>query len=529
MNHKDALEILFDIERHIDVNEYWIDGVQVWPIVRRDIWMHLLSLKNIQRLAQPVPVDMGQKAESSGVSGKTRSKMGRIPALCRLLSSHLSQVLEPADVLFWSRQEDHTEIFSEGVVDRIIDPMMWFVRNEGYTTLKLSRSDSLERKGISQVEPSVIVTPDQMQESCIIEPPRGSAEELITAIKEIIPYLPITNSHAISAVRRLNSRSDYFEIVLDMVKPRLVMLGVFYAADAMALIHACRRRNIPVVDVQHGKQGLYHAMYGGWSVMPVKGYSVLPDVFWTWGSESAEVIRLSLPEQSSRPQAIVGGNRWLATWKTQNKHRLTVQQDVQYLLGRMNDFQRTILVTLQPLSDPLPSPLLEAMKKAPPDWFWLVRTHPHQRKDISNLESRIEATGLQAYDIQCASSAPLYPLLYRSDIHVTCWSSVAYEALAMSKPTILVDPTALKLYDSYISRNLFSYTSTADELLDAITELPGKPLPKEANSYIETSDNIAKEALAKCLSMNKGGFFGNFWSALRRRTTDPLSAGGGTT
>ena len=496
MNHQKVLDVLLYLEKQLDVNAYWIDGVQVWPILRRDIWMYLLKQDNVPNLVRPSRE--GPKGRVPSKNGLTRAKKTKNELeIIESLTRKLSKTLQHSKILFWSRKDDHTEAFVDGSVDRIIDPLIWDAKEKGVTCLKLSREDGVNWAKTNQLEHSVKVALDQFHEVRTISPPIGCAKDLLESITAIVPGISVTHAHIVSAVRRVNSRADYFDIILEIINPRLVMLGVFYSADAMALIHACRRRGLPVVDIQHGKQGLYHAMYGSWSVLPPNGYSVLPDIFWTWGEESRAVIQTSLPCNCIRPRAIVGGNRWLARWKA-HKNTLTCSTEVQELLSKMKTFERTILVSLQPTSDPLPDLLIEAMKQAPDDWLWLLRAHPHQGDLINGFEMRIRAAGLIHYEIRTASNAPLYPLLVLADLHVTSWSSVAYEALSLRTPTILIAPTAKQLYADYINRGLFDYAESSIELLDMISKRSYKQIPIEDIPYIETDDALAQKAMRTC-------------------------------
>lgn len=492
MNHARTQATLLAVEHALPVNDYWLDDVQIWPLVRRALWMHLLALpagsewtvpQDLATAGAPLP----RQAPPRIWTNVDREQLQR----CR---EELKPQLGRADVLVWSRTEDHTEHFTEGVLDRIADPIVLDLRALGLTTLKASRTFPADA-AFRQVVPGIELRLEALARHRVRHPPTGTAEALLAGIKVLVPDFDLSHSQLVSEVRRLNYCADVFSVVLDLVKPKMVFLGVYYSPDALALIHACRRAGVVVLDVQHGKQGVHHGMYGGWSVAPVAGYSCLPDYFWTWGDSSAATINASLPRGHARPHAVVGGNRWLARWQGK-ADRLTPRPELAALLERIDGASRAVLISLQPLAEPLPRVLLELMALAPRDWLWVFKAHPQRASAIPDLAARIAAAGIENFEIEVASRAPLYPLLDHVSAHVTCWSSVAFEALCFGKPSLLLDPTALKLYGDYVAAGYFLYADAAADALArlqaALASPPHQPLPP----YIETSTRTALRTLA---------------------------------
>lgn len=526
MKHPEAVEALLDIERHVDVNSFWVGDIQVWPLLRRDLWMQLLSYEDAPEDAAPVPVARPAPPTGSARPHGSGAPRGGVAPPSGLWEAYRRRAIgeaffsgvAPCDVLFLSRAQDHTETFADGRIDRIVDPVLRLARKEGLTTLKVSVNKDGTLPGFKQVEPSLLVSTDRLdaletqQENSL--PGRltlagrrrrwqarraaRNVRPLLTAVAERLPGAPPTADQMVSALRRLDSLARLFGVLLDRTRPRLAMCGVFYTPEAMALAHACRRRGIPLVDIQHGKQGRFHGLYGHWSALPPEGYSLLPDIFWNWGQESAEIIRESLPAEARRPVPVVGGNCWLGAWKRQPA--LPCLPGTEALLHRMAGAAKTILLSLQPIPKPIPRHVLTAMKQAPADWLWLVRLHPHHRAKAPEIEAQLTAEGIAVFDVAEASAAPLYPLLSRVDAQITCWSSVAYEALAFDKPAVLVHPMAKTLYNGYIEEGYFAYADTADALLERLFAATDGVAPPEKQPYIEASEERAREALGFCLN-----------------------------
>ena len=82
----------------------------------------------------------------------------------------------------------------------------------------------------------------------------------------------------------------------------------------MGIIAAARTQGIKVIDIQHGKQGKFNAMYSGWHHISIKeNYIMMPDYFWCWGEPSVNQIlqsssarRTHLPFVGGFPGSIIG-------------------------------------------------------------------------------------------------------------------------------------------------------------------------------------------------------------------------------
>ena len=129
-------------------------------------------------------------------------------------------------------------------------------------------------------------------------------------------------------------------------------------------------------------------------------------------------------------------------------------------------FRKVILVTLQ-WTIPMPRHLLDVMKHSPEDWYWLIRLHPLQKQDKAQTarEIRRQGIGIARFDVEQATEAPLYALLEHCHCHVTCSSSVSYEALAFHVPTVIIHASGRHLFEEDIKESVFSCALTRDSLM----------------------------------------------------------------
>ena len=68
--------------------------------------------------------------------------------------------------------------------------------------------------------------------------------------------------------------------IIKTKKLKEMCLTSWYFPDMIGVCAAASELGIKAIDVQHGKQGKYQAMYSGWTKIPESGYALMPDNFW---------------------------------------------------------------------------------------------------------------------------------------------------------------------------------------------------------------------------------------------------------
>ncbi|NIQ14885.1 MAG: hypothetical protein GTO02_10975, partial [Candidatus Dadabacteria bacterium] len=122
MNHKEVINILELLESVFHVNSLYMHGIQIWPLLRREIWMHFLKQDKAPDLNQLYK--LFNEIDSNDYNYKPRNlhNINQQHSGCSSIISTLNDKLYPANILFWSRYEEHSEEYEEGLIDRIIDP-----------------------------------------------------------------------------------------------------------------------------------------------------------------------------------------------------------------------------------------------------------------------------------------------------------------------------------------------------------------------------------------------------------------------
>jgi 2-polyprenyl-3-methyl-5-hydroxy-6-metoxy-1,4-benzoquinol methylase len=476
-NHKSVIEIITEIEATFDVNSLIYKSVHVWPWIRLAIWTQLnnphINYSSTKASALDYTLD--------------NQIINQINDL---------KIDENPDLTFFSRFEDYTDKSNGKFYNRHIDPIIDLIKKE------------LSFIKIELLNPETEKTNPRFENTTFLQNPiktlfsEGNNTSSISNFKSFAHHVEkiskriVLNEFVfIEQANLLKCYSRYFEKLFQAIGPKAVFFVCYYYIIPMAIINACKKLGIVSVDIQHGKQGKYHGMYSYWTNIPSHGYELLPDYFWCWGNESKINIEKSRRNSIDSHVAIVGGNRWLATWLEGRADGF--EKDIaEDFHATLNNKEKKILVSLQPFDEkiPLPEHVIETMRHSPINWLWLLRLHPLRRQDEGRLSELLTQKGIQNFEIHHSTVLPLYSLLKIADHHITYYSSVCYEALVFGVPTTIVDPSGFTLYEDYIKKGIFSYADTTSDLISCIKETKDMKQLREETPYIETSKNVAKEA-----------------------------------
>jgi hypothetical protein len=285
-----------------------------------------------------------------------------------------------------------------------------------------------------------------------------------------------------------------FERLLRTLGPKAFIHSVYYHPVGMAWMLACRWAGVTSIDLQHGRLGPHHGLYTDLTAAPADGYHLLPDRIWCWGSRTRDDIARHKNPECAHHSGFVGGNAWLYKWR--------YGDTAAFAPPGLADFQkqtsgaRRILVSLQPLESPLSPALLQAMREAPPEWLWLVRLHPLRRHTAPEVAALLTRNGVTAFEIEAATSFPLFALLRLVEHHVTAFSSVVVEAAAFDLQSSLTAPEGVAAFGPEVEQGICRYTPTAAALLAHICEVLSRGRTAVRSDFIDMSEGVVDRALA---------------------------------
>jgi hypothetical protein len=455
MNQEKLLEEIKSLEDNFQVNDLKYKSIHVWPVVR-----YLLLIRFKQGFSQPG----NQSPQSTGSGIKNillRVYIGfRHYLRYKKELKRIAPQLNSAEVILFGRHNEYTDVVDSKKYNRLIDPFIDYFDLKKIPALKIEIGTDPGYKKVHEplmfddTDFGVFYRVKRYLKINVHE--KGNLPLLLDQIEKNTG-IKIEARQVYKVIENSLYYKELFQELFKIHKPKVVFLSAYYDKDTFGLILACRDLKISTVDIQHGKQGKYHFMYSHWTKIPEQGYSLLPDFFWNWGKESEQnIIRWMKP--GGPHKTVVGGNLWMMRWKNNRTNDSSIHTD---FFRHLKNYKRVILFSLQPIgSANFPDFIIEAIRQTENDCFWLLRLHPKMNAaELPMIENII--TNNKNTEMSLASSLPLFRLLEEASMHITCWSSVAYEALAFNVPTILIHPEAKTLYHEAIKTGTFYY---ADDL-----------------------------------------------------------------
>jgi hypothetical protein len=242
----------------------------------------------------------------------------------------------------------------------------------------------------------------------------------------------------VSQFSKILFNSFIFKLLIVFQKPKAVVATCFYSSYSMALLIACKKRNIPFFDVQHGVISEGNLSYSEWDLDLLDNDVLIPNGFVVWTQKEKTVIE---SWGKGRVKIVVSGNYWLSTWKR-------IMPSVSPLTKRSSG-KVAILFSMQP--NTLPEELINLVKNNRVNCFWNIRVHPQQLNSINEIKKVFtDSDILDGIEIESSSIQPLPDLLDQIDLHVTYGSALSLEAYQSGIMTIFLDPSGANLYKNII-------------------------------------------------------------------------------
>lgn len=289
-------------------------------------------------------------------------------------------------------------------------------------------------------------------------------KELVSQIEDIFG-LQIS---VVSDFRFIEELAKKFERILVKVQPEIVIVSVWYSREAMAMTLACKRLNITIVDYQHGAQNDIHPMYTNWHLR-TENFDLMPEIFWTWGEISMKRINKWAKQYNSR--AILGGNLQANYWQKENKSSSS-------LVGTGQNKTPLIYVTLQG-DDIFNGEILTVLEETQNQMNWVFRDHPRLPISSSLKRKIMSASGRKARIVRNTS---LYEDLAKSSIHITGFSTCAFEAEIFGVSTIFTHENASLGHAEILEKKGFFFSLTSEEIAAGLKKLLRGVPPK--SNYI---------------------------------------------
>ena len=473
---KKAFELIHSLDKKNDAGVFVENDVDLWPLIRSRLWLYLIN-------------EHGKTVSSKSGSGFFCFFKVWVSKAERLLVSFLfnKKKFGKIDVLFFSRPVYLERISKNKIVDRIVDPLVE-MESRTYQVGKLYVSpfsfSKIPWKGSNVV--SGIWKKKRYKKNLSNQ----FKNEVAALLDEFSIDVPLEKFIGLLSQDYIRFCFFYHEMTkLFKATPSLkrIYIASWYFPDMMGVIAAAKEYGVIAIDIQHGKQGKYQAMYNGWDSLNVKKkFKLLPDFFWCWGEPTKkEIFKTGRNRCSHFP--IVGGFLWPDFYSQHNAKNLQ-HQAVDHPV---------LLFTMQPPQannkSRIPAFLLKLMSEMK-NLHVIFRPHPN---DINARNEIIKVLNTQDFNYSVSNvDATMYDDILLCSHHITAYSSSCYEAELFKKPTMLFGVEAKSLYEKEIVSKRFSWTSGHSSEVRSWLQSGCSEMEVSDDKYIITDQNVSTHAIS---------------------------------
>jgi hypothetical protein len=454
----DILDFINRIELDLKPQDWKVEGIDIWPILRISIYyelsMKILNSRNI-----------------------TKNKLKKIARVLSAISYSFNNYKVKSTVLFVSDGISYINIFDK-LYERFCDPLIeileeeniswekWDIANE-LSLEKHFKSNSINRPLDLLILKSKLTKPYHKYKNIKF------IDILCDYIKNNTTSFLWNTTSIQNKINAICLMVNWYKKQLIHNETKLVLLVSYYSDRGMALIKACKDLGIKTADIQHGIQGELHAAYGNWLDLPLNGYNTIPDTFLVWSEDEAMLNKNSV---------IIGNvfeSKWHACDGLANRF-----DDVVVSISKKLKANKNILFTVQ-YGIEYTSKQFELIKNTQYEFNWFIRLHPvMSNNDKESFIHLLQQNGIENYEIKSSTFLPLYALLRNVNVHITHSSSTVIEALNFQVPSLLIDNYGREYYSKHLC-DLVKYESEIENQIITI-----RKFSKLAHKNIDLSNNV---------------------------------------
>ena len=471
----DIIDLVTEIEERFPVNEWLLDDLNIWPLIR----FRIVNLINgrirgfSNRQGRGFVVSF---VRTMAVRSQRALRAAAIPFLAGKKSRTDCVVPETRDVVFLSYPYAWVALAGNDYYDRYVDPLRDVLERAGLSTMRINLcppnrithrdpQDGAECfADFSGIRANAVVGRKASKEYQALE----SSQSYALLRDELAASYDINLPNSADMYATLVAMRDTYIPILKSASPKFGITPLYSNMEGLAFILACRACGVPSMDLQHGVQARFNVAYAQWTRVPQNGYTLLPDYFLCWGQKEAALILEWKPVRSGTHTPVIIGNTWLDKWQDpQDSIVSRYDREVRALRHAIARDAHHVLFTLQNTSPP--DFVLRAMKAGGDGYWWWIRVHPRFLRETKIIVSLLKEYEIANYTIQEATSLPLPCLLRNLDVHISENSTVTEDAARLGLLSVNWSAMAHDMYpDEIRDGDVLVVGETTTELLDAI-------------------------------------------------------------
>lgn len=484
------MNLLNEIEEKFAVDQWKIDGVRIWPVVRMDLMLNLYY-SDIKK----------QQQKKLNLLFKVREGLKILHGFGKYLKAYAcdhskNNKTVHAPVVFLA--DGISRVCLKGRwFDKFCDPFVEFLEKNHLTSITL---EPLHNYIIPRYHPSLFIQTqlDYALMKRMLFSKTKSAPIHLPGFNDFIEWLkerefdiPLPDQKRTQIIwSAIQAYATIFEKQLKRIQPRLALAVSYYGPIGLAFMLACHRQKIPSIDIQHGLEGEFHPAYGRWNKVPREGYELLPSFFWCWGDVEVQAIEAWRKGQTENHKPIKGGNGFIHSWLDSGSELARCYDEkILKTYPKKTNHQNILLTLSYPYDDEkVLAPIFAAMRQSDPHWHWWVRLHPSSLHERESIRQMFIKNGVHEFNMDMATDLPLYALLRHTDVHLTHLSSTVIEAETFGVPSVVTGKNALQYYQEQIKKGTAVYADDAECILKNIV------------SQFKTRQTLKTEANEKSIS-----------------------------
>ncbi len=492
---KDYFEEVVVFTEQYDVNSLKLDGKNIWPHLRNNLWIHMNFVaigKNNYKNVTSVHIHNSHRVQIP--------QSYRIKAIDSYGAKEVKDLNDndKADILFIVAMNASEQVhLDSGIYHRVCDPLF-----EAAT--KVATTKKIEV--VKSASPAIARNKDFINPATIILPPViekvGYSEriefdkKIFSLMKQFMPSLNTLNTAALKEIVDYDMNiKDFYLDIFKKINPKVVFFYAFHYNAPM--IEAADELGILTVDIQHGLQVGWNPLYTNYDEMPPEGYSQIPDYFAVWGEKEYQSILNSFPSEKHRP--IYMGNPWLEKIKTfPTCFTGSILDKLQ-----SDEYDKKILIIMQNQTN-IPQTFKDIIEDTRnDDILWVIRHHPkgerYKPEDFSKENSNI----ILSDEIDKVLFSELFKYV---DITISEGSTLAIEASYFGVTNIVTSAMGADNYKDEIRDKLFYYLKDSSgfrEILDSLDSNKNKVDTSYLFKKVNTEDLVKSLLEAADVKINR--------------------------
>ncbi len=491
MNVRQIMNFINQMEEKYPVDRWVIDGIDIWPIIRFQIYFILYEKHTFEQ-------KILEKKSSKKVSKKIKIF---VLLILSYFKSLVYPLFKPKDFLIFPVKseavvfDDASYIMFEGkYYNRFVDPIVEDLHKRNKIVFSISLHENYNTPRYSPVKCikpylRIKILMCSFKKSKLKNISLNEYEHFYSYISSLDDSLKIlSEKKIINYAFSIKIIKNYVIKILKKIKPKAVFQVSYYSVYGMAISFAANYLNIPCVEIQHGTQNDFHVGYGLWKRVPQDGFNSLPNIFACWDKEACETI-LRWTDNKSLHKPFLFGNRFLEKFKAPSAIEKSAFASVFRKIDDGRKPRKHVLLTLQFMFG-FPDIFASMLKMSPSDYFWWIRFHPMMAGEESAILGKLRTLGVQNIETEQATQNALYAILPFMDVHVTLNSSVVHEAKQFGVSSVVCDGTAQEYYADDINGKDLILALTPEDIIAALERAPARQQIHEGVSADQLYDYL---------------------------------------